>query len=74
MTAEIRYFNGITTLDIPVDRVLEAAIGQGMRKVLIIGEEDEGKLYVACSTSEVGEVLLLMERAKRRLLKLLEDE
>lgn len=74
MTAEIRYFDGVTTLDIPVDRVLEAAIGQGLEKVLIIGEEEDGKLYVACSTGNVGEVLVLMERAKNRLLKLLEDE
>jgi hypothetical protein len=60
-------FPGATTIDIPPDRVLEAAIGK-LDMVLLIGKDPEGRLYIASSTTSAGEIALLQERARLRLI------
>lgn len=62
-----------TTLDIPAERVLQAAIETDLDKVLVVGVEKDGTLYVAASGSSIGDNLLLMERAKRLMLEQIED-
>lgn len=57
----------ITKLDLPVDRVLEAAKGR-MDGVVLLGYDDEGDLYFASSYADGGEVLWLLEKCKQRLL------
>jgi hypothetical protein len=59
----------ITKLDLPPERILENAkplIGEG---VVIVGWDTEGKLYFASSIADRGEVLWLLELAKKQLLE-----
>lgn len=69
MTAEIKSFTGNTRLDIEPDGVLESAKGE-LAQVLVVGWDTGDFLYMASSTSKVGEILLLLELAKEKLLKM----
>lgn len=59
----------ITTLDLDVERVLQAAIEAKPKHVWVIGEDAEGGLYFAASTSDGGEALWWMEKAKKALME-----
>lgn len=59
--------NETTTMDIPPDRVLENAVGK-LKSVIVLGYDQDGYEYFASSTSEYGDLLLLLERAKLTLL------
>lgn len=59
----------ITTLDIPPDTVLEAAMGK-LESVVVIGWNHEGDLYVAGTSSKPAEVAWLIENAKQLLFEL----
>ena len=53
-----------TTLDLPANRILEAAITEPpLDTVLVIGKQD-GRFYLASSTSKLAEMLLLLRRAE----------
>lgn len=52
---------------VPDDKVLEAAKGQDFHRLLVIGQYDNGDLYIAGSTN-AGEGLILLERAKREIV------
>jgi len=54
----------ITTLDLPANRILEAAITEPpLETVLIIGKQ-RGKFYLASNTGKLGEILVLIRRAE----------
>lgn len=68
MSAEIITLGMETTLDIPTDRVLEAAVGK-LSTVLVLGYESEtGEPYFAGSTADRAEAIFLVERFKKFLL------
>ena len=50
-------FTGITTLDLPVERVLEAALAAGLRDVVVCGHTEDGTEYFASSAADGGTVL-----------------
>ena len=60
----------ITSIDIDVERVLQAAIDAKPKHVWVIGEDDEGKLYFASSCADGGEALWWMEKAKHALMNI----
>jgi hypothetical protein len=61
-------FTGITKLDLPPDRLLEAAVGK-LDGCLILGFDSDGDFYAASSYADGGTVLWLMEQCKKRLLE-----
>jgi len=63
----------ITTLDLDVERVLQAAIEAKPKYVLVIGENAEGGLYFSSSKSDGGEALWWMEKAKKALMEVFDD-
>ena len=66
--AKIIPFTGITKLDMPPDRILEAAVGE-LEGVVIMGWDKDGKEYFASSYADGGTVLWLAERLKKMLLE-----
>ena len=62
----------ITTLNLDVERVLQAAIDAKPAYVLVIGEKADGELYFASSASDGGDALWWMEKAKRALMEISE--
>lgn len=65
---DVVYLDGQTCLDIPADRVLEAAVGV-LDSVVLVGYDKEGNEYVASSTSKLPDVLWMLERAKKMILE-----
>jgi hypothetical protein len=49
------------------DAVLEAAKGAGFANIVVLGELEDGSLYIA-GAANAGECLILMERAKHQLI------
>lgn len=61
----------ITTNNIPVNKVIDAAVKEKFKEVIIIGVLDNGERYYATSNSNIAEVLMEVELFK---LVSLEDE
>ena len=73
MSDNVIPIGGVTKLDLPPDMVLEKAIGK-LNKVIIIGYDKDGEHYFASSVADGGDVLWLIEKFKRSLLNVGEDE
>jgi hypothetical protein len=58
-----------TTLDIPPERVIKAALEADLDMVLIIGWTEDGKMYASCSTGNMPETLFLIEKFKQEILR-----
>jgi hypothetical protein len=65
--ARIIPLGNITRLDLPAERVLEAA-KEHLEHVVLMGWDKEGKLYFASTFSDGGDVLWIVEQCKRNLL------
>lgn len=68
MPAKILQFTGFTKLDLDPDTVLEAAQGH-LVDVVLVGRAKNGELYVAASQTDLGQVLLRIEAAKKMLIE-----
>jgi hypothetical protein len=68
VSAEIITLNMETWLDIPADRVLEGVMGK-LSTVLLVGYDSDEQPYFAASTSNKGDMLLMIERLRKRLLE-----
>lgn len=64
---EVLYFNGITKLDLPVDRILQCAIEENLELAIVVGVKD-GEMYFASSKADGADVLWWLEKAKKALL------
>lgn len=63
----------ITSLDLPTDRVLEECKGDCTAGVVVLGFDDDGQLYFKSSIADGGEVIWLLEMAKKHLLEVGEE-
>lgn len=68
MTAKILNFTGDTVVDLEPNVILEAAHDM-LDQALILGWTIDGDLYLASTTSKIGEMLVLLERAKQVILE-----
>lgn len=69
MTAEVVNFTGITALQTDPQRVLEAALRNGLTQVVICGFDAEGNDYFASSEPDAGVVGFHLDRAKWNLMR-----
>lgn len=74
MTAQIIELDNITSLDIPVERVLRKADEADLQSVVVIGYDQNGDEYFASSVAGGPEILWALERAKLRLLQIVDGE
>lgn len=74
MTAQVIEYPGATTLDLDPDRVLEGAKAVDFDDVLVIGLDADSKLYMAGSTGDIGHMLLIVEMAKARIMRIASGE
>ncbi len=65
----------ITSLDLPVERVLLAAIEEDLDEVLVIGFTNNGDFYFAANKASGADTLWLLKLAEHKLLRIgnLED-
>lgn len=71
---EVVEFTGETFIDLPAEKVLDAAREQNLKDAIVIGSCENDDLYFAGTTSDVGRVILLLELAKQQLLESLAEE
>ena len=60
---DIIQLGGVTKLDLPVDKILEAAKGQ-LKGVVLVGFDNDGEVYAASSYADGGNVMWLLEACK----------
>lgn len=58
----------VTSLPMPSEKLLRKALEGGVTNVVIIGYDPEGEFWFASSDADGGDVLWLLELAKRKLL------
>jgi|GEM_PF-4777518 len=61
-----RTAENMTDGPVPVDKVLDGA--KGLREVLVLGVDANGKSYAACSTGDMQFAVYLCELFKHKLL------
>ena len=61
-----------TTLDVPCERLLSAALESTLQRVIIIGTDADGQFYFASSMADGGDVLWWIEIAKKKLMEIAE--
>ncbi len=72
--AKVIPLNNITYLDLPPDRILEQSKGE-LEGVVVIGVgKKDGEDYFASSYADGGQVLWMLEKAKKALLEVFEDK
>ena len=74
MADKILSFTGTTYLDIPAEKMLRAAIDAGVAHAVIVGEAADGSFYFASGVADAGHTLLLLEKAKKQLLDLVDEQ
>lgn len=68
MSAKIIQFPGVTKVEISVDDLLEKAKLWGMKKVVVIGLDDDGDLCFGGSFSDVPLINFILDKAKFSML------
>lgn len=70
--ADLLTFNGISRLDLPAERVLQSAIDAKIKTALVLGYDADGEFYFASTKADGGDIIWLMEIAKKKLLEMTE--
>lgn len=71
--SKVVLFPGITTLDLPPDRLLENAVGQ-LTEVIILGYDKDGKFYFSSSKASGPEALWTLAMAQKKILEVFDDD
>lgn len=66
--AEVTVLPVVTTLDVNVNRILQAALDANLSQVVIVALDADGEFYFCSSKSDGGDVLWELEKAKLKLL------
>lgn len=65
-------FDGVTRLDLSAERILQAAIDAKIESAVVLGYDADGEFYFASTKADGGEVIWLMEIAKKKLLEMMD--
>ena len=68
--SEVVYLDVVTSLDVPVERILSAAAEADLETAIVIGLDKDGAFYFASSEGDGAAVLWWIEIAKKRLLEI----
>jgi hypothetical protein len=63
-------FTGITKLDLPAERIIGGAAKANLDAVVIIGFDGDGDFFFSANKADGGEVLWLMELARKKLMEI----
>ncbi|MGB3209176.1 MAG: hypothetical protein WBB19_00580 [Desulforhopalus sp.] len=73
MNDEFVTLSDVRYLDIPADRILEAARGE-LNDVVIIGTHKDGTEYFASSVADGPNVNWMLDRAKKALVEIVDEK
>lgn len=66
----VEVLDGVTSLDIPADRVLIGALNGRLTKVVLAGYDENGEEYFASNMADGADAGWLLDRCKLNLLML----
>lgn len=69
---EIVQLNCSTTLDISPDRVVRSAAEQNFERVMVVGVNEKGELYLASSQGSLADSAALLAIAQLRLTRMMD--
>ncbi len=61
-------FRGKSSLDVPPENILNKALGEELETIFIVGRLKNGDIYLGSSTPDGGDLLWLLEIAKKEIL------
>ena len=67
------YLPAMTSLPIPVSRVVEG-IPEDLKEVVVLGVEEDGNLYLASSENNLRHVLHLIQVSERYTWRIMENQ
>jgi hypothetical protein len=74
MSDNVIPFTGPFYGHIDPERVLEGAKEARLLEVIVVGEEEDGSLYIAFSSGVLEDSIAMLERAKYKLIKAMDEE
>ena len=66
---EVVELDCVTRLPVPSEKLLQKALDRGVTNVVIIGYDPSGEFWFASADADGGDVLWLLEQAKRKLFE-----
>ena len=63
-----------TRLDLPVERVLENAMDDGLESCLLIGKREDGSFYIAATTGNYGRLAEFSMAIQAKLMSFMLDD
>ena len=69
LTPKVTVLPVLTPLDVPCERILNAALESTLQKVVLVGVDADGEMYFASSMADGGDALWWLEKAKKALLE-----
>lgn len=63
----------VTSLDAPAEQALKLALAENLKDAVIIGYRQDGTEYFRSSIADGGTVMWMMERAKLKLIRLVDS-
>ena len=73
MTDNVIPFTGSFYGHIDPERVLDGSKEAGLLDVIVVGEEEDGSLYIAFSSGVLEDSIAMLERAKYRIVTAMEQ-
>ena len=68
MTENVTHLHTPFKGDLPVSIPLEGALKADLASVIVIGESEDGSLYLASSSGSIADLNLLLDLVKREIL------
>jgi hypothetical protein len=68
MSAEVIVLDVETSLDLPLDRILDGARANEVSDCTILAYDKDGDFYMASQTVDCGKLLIQLERARALIL------
>lgn len=66
--------SGVSTIPVNANVILRKAFDDNLSEVVIVGFDSHGNEYFASSNPDAGDVLFHFERAKHRLMRLIDAQ
>ena len=73
-SAEIIEWDGVTSLDIPVERVLSRALRANLDSVVIVGWREDGSFYFCSSKADAADCAWALQRGVYELNRIVDDD
>lgn len=69
MSDDVTILQTVTSLQLPVSRVITGALEAKVEDLVLIGIDENGEFYMATNTPSVADALLYLRKAEHKILE-----